>query len=104
MPLKNAVQQDLIGVYKRKEKTGGALAELSVEESESLLAELMKAYPRTISILDALDESYEQNRGYFLLRVVEPLVSKPGNLKVLISSRCDDDITQRLEKNIKPGY
>lgn len=69
---------------------------LSLEESESLVLALTKAYSETILILDALDETDVEDRED-LMETIDRLVSQSANLKVLISSRRDNDIKRRLK-------
>lgn len=101
-PRNDVIQQVLIDVYRNAQRSGWASAELSLEESEDLLPKLINAYPRTLLVLDALDEVYEARRGD-LIRALDRLTSKANNLKVLICSRRDEDIMQSLEKKTNLG-
>jgi hypothetical protein len=106
----DAVHKALFKVYKEKEKTGFASAKLTFEESKSLLLTLAQAYSQTILVLDALDETFDQNsdRGdkrvrVELIEVFNDLVAKSQHLKIFISSRRDDDIKRQLEKKANIG-
>jgi hypothetical protein len=73
---------------------------LSLEESEDLLLILLKAHSKTVLILDGLDESHQEDRAEFV-EILHRLISQSANLKILISSRCDDNIKRQLE--LKPN-
>jgi len=60
----------------------------------------MKAFSRTTLVLDALDECDEENRPHIIL-ALEHIISDSRNVKVIISSRRNDDIKFRLEKKAK---
>ncbi|KAI1921337.1 hypothetical protein LOZ64_001619 [Ophidiomyces ophidiicola] len=97
-PQGDAIQQPLLDVYRKKERTGWASEQLSLEESEDIILRLLEAYSQTILIIDALDESYEQGRMDLIKSFIN-IVSKSRNVKFFISSRCDDDIKRQLEIN-----
>jgi hypothetical protein len=101
-PSDGAIQQVLVDVYKENQRKGGASAKLSFEESESLVLELARAYSETILILDALDESYVEDRED-LMEALDRLVSQSANIKILISSRRDNNIKRRLKLEINLG-
>lgn len=95
-PSDGAIQQALVDAYKENQRKGAASMKLSLEESESLVLALTKAYSETILILDALDETDVEDRED-LMETIDRLVSQSANLKVLISSRRDNDIKRRLK-------
>ncbi|KAF3384594.1 hypothetical protein F1880_001890 [Penicillium rolfsii] len=99
-PQQGAVPQPLIDIYERNRRRGGSSARLSLEESEDLLLTIIKAYDKAVLILDGLDESYQEERAEFI-EVLHRLISQSANLKILISSRCDDNIKRQLE--LKPN-
>lgn len=97
-----AIQGTLAEIYKKKQRTGFASAQLTYEEAESLLPNLMQAYSRTTLILDALDECYESSR-IALIDTFDRLIKMSPWLKILISSRRDHDIKLQLEKEANVG-
>ena len=86
--------------YAEKHRSGFSSAHFSNEEAENLLQILMKAYKRTTLIVDALDECDKSSR-VALIETLNRLVNGIPNLKVLISSRWDDDIKRKLEGKAK---
>src|SRR5436190_3992705 len=92
----------LVKIYKKKKLTGFASGKLTFDESRSLLSVLIQAYSRTVLVLDALDEG-ERLARVKLIEVFDQLVAKSPHLKILISSRCDDDIKRQLEKRANVG-
>src|ERR1700730_4142349 len=59
---KQAIRDIVVEVYKGKQDTGFASAQLTYKEAEALLPKLMRPYSRTMLVLDALDECQEQSR------------------------------------------
>ncbi|TFB02747.1 Ankyrin-3 [Trichoderma ghanense] len=75
----------------KQEKRGFSLA-----ECKTALIELVNFYPRTIFILDALDECARDTREA-LVRILRNLVNTgEGTVKVFIASRKEDDIQEYL--------
>lgn len=97
-----AIQEILVEIYKEKQRIGFASAQLTLEEAESLLPNLMQAYSRTTLVLDALDECYEGSRSE-LIRIFGRLIKVSPQLKILVSSRRDRDIKFQLEKESNVG-
>jgi len=97
-----AIQGALTEIYKKKQRTGFASAQLTYEEAESLLPILMQAYSRTTLVLDALDECHEDSR-IALIDTFGRLIKVSPWLKILISSRRDHDIKLQLEKEANVG-
>lgn len=97
-----AIQGALVEVYKKKQRTGFASAQLTYEEAESLLHDLMQTYSRTTLVLDALDECHEDSR-IALIETFNRLIKVVPWLKILISSRRDNDIKLQLEKESNVG-
>lgn len=92
-----AIQGPLVEIYKKKQETGFASAKLTFEEAEILLEDLAKPYAETVLILDALDECQEGSRSQLVEALNRLLTKKPAHLKILISSRRDQDIKRQLE-------
>ena len=97
-----AIQDALVEIYKKKKRTGFSSAQLTYEEAESLLSNLMQAYSRTTLVLDALDECRESSR-FALIDTFGRLITVSSQLKILISSRRDQDIKLQLEKKANIG-
>ncbi len=69
-------------------------SDLGFELCKQQLLELMNCYPKTILVLDALDECEPESR-WRLVEMIEDLMSKSNRLlKVFISSRPDGDIRE----------
>ncbi|KAF4943325.1 hypothetical protein FSARC_14946, partial [Fusarium sarcochroum] len=66
-----------------------------VSTCESLIGTLIKGYPRTTIILDALDECDRDTREE-LMNALRNLIDGNRRLRVFISSRPDDDIRRHL--------
>jgi len=86
----------LRGKYLEKKRRGFLSNVLSSMETQDLLTKMIKQNPQTILILDALDECEEDSR-HSLMTVLSELVEQDLRVKVLISSRRDDDITAEFE-------
>jgi hypothetical protein len=86
--------------YAEKYRSGFASAHFSNEEAEILLQILIKANKRTTLIIDALDECDKSSR-VVLMETLDRLVNGIPNLKILISSRWDDDIKRKLKEKAK---
>ena len=86
--------------YAEKYRSGFSSAHFSNEEAENLLQILMKANKRTTLIIDALDECDKSSR-VVLIETLNRLVNGIPNLKILISSRWDDDIKRKLKEKAK---
>lgn len=63
---------------------------------ESLIGKLIKHYPRTTIILDALDECDRSTRED-LMRVLSNLTNQGSKVRVFISSRHDEDILRHFK-------
>lgn len=96
---RNAIHGSLVKIYEEKRKDGFASNELCIADCKALLSEMINAYNETMIIIDALDESYEENR-LILVDVLEQLVETldRGKVKILISSRQYGDIEYRLRE------
>lgn len=85
-------------MYQTNEKRGRPSSKLDLEECKELLPELLRPFSRVVLILDALDETHDNNDRAELLRTLEHLIEQSNNLKVIVASRRDDSIARRLEK------
>ncbi|PMD32025.1 hypothetical protein L207DRAFT_572327 [Hyaloscypha variabilis F] len=82
--------------YLEKKQRGFLSNVLGPTEAQDLLAKMIKQNSQTILVLDALDECEEDSR-HSLMTVLSELVEQRLRVKVLISSRRDDDITAEFE-------
>lgn len=90
----------LLQLYDEKHKQGSNV--LHPSECESLLVQFASAYTKVTLILDALDECHPEERTG-LIEVFDKLIAGSGNIKILVSSREDHDISQRLTKKSNVG-
>ncbi|KIM73983.1 hypothetical protein PILCRDRAFT_715467 [Piloderma croceum F 1598] len=68
-----------------------------LEETHSLLTELIDCYPVTMILIDALDEC-DPNRRHVLLESLSTVIQhSPGVVKILVSSRDDQDIAGHFD-------
>ncbi|KIM28668.1 hypothetical protein M408DRAFT_8505 [Serendipita vermifera MAFF 305830] len=94
--------------YEMERKAGkdhGSIRHLTLEECTNFIVELATNRPVTIAI-DALDECKESkyqpsesshtNRQDLLKHIDKMIAAKPGNVRVFVSSRNDEDIVHRL--------
>ena len=81
-----------------KEKHGFPSTSLTFQESAVLVHNLLKGYTKVTIVLDALDECEKPTR-HLLISELDKLVDGPSScvLKVLISSRPENDIKDRFE-------
>jgi hypothetical protein len=95
--------------YETEKKSGGdhgSIRRLTFEECANFILELGTSHPITI-VIDALDECREiaprssqsshTDRQDLLNRLQGMIAAKPGNFKVFLSSRDDDDIRDHLQ-------
>lgn len=86
----------VIDIYETREDNGILTSPLTVEECRDLLIELSGGFRRTTILIDALDESPVSTKG-ILLDVLEHLERFAPNLvKILVTSRDDRLIRNRL--------
>jgi hypothetical protein len=90
-----SIQEPLVNAYQSRRGTGFASAVLSSAEAELLIVELTKPYARTYLVLDALDECIDESKTV-LIATFTKLIKMIPELKILISSRRDTDITRQL--------
>jgi hypothetical protein len=92
----DAIQHSLVQLYYQKRKTGFASGKLKIEESRDILLQLVRTYPQTTLVLDALDECHIETRTQ-LVDILDTLVTQsPKPVKIFISSRPDQDIKHRF--------
>ena len=86
------------GYFAVQEKQGFSSTSLTFQESAVLIRNLLEGYTKVTIILDALDECEKSTRN-ILINEIDKLVSEPIScvLKVLISSRPENDIKDRFE-------
>ena len=93
----DAIPRSTVQMYNQKERTGFASGKLKIEESQAILADLLRIYPQTTLVVDALDECNRNTRSAFI-STLDKLVDESHNpLKIFISSRRDRDIKHRFE-------
>jgi Cdc6-like AAA superfamily ATPase len=98
----DAIQHCLAQLYEQKHREGFSSNKISSEECETLLIQLIQAYPQSFLVLDALDECDQQLRGD-LIEAFNRLVNTSKGLKIFISSRRDADLKHQLEKKSNVG-
>ena len=84
-------------LYKQKQQTGFTSGRLKLEESESVLAELFEIYPLVTLVVDALDECDKKTRLQFIAILDKLITQSSTPVKILISSRRDEDINRRFK-------
>ena len=75
--------------------------ELSVEETSTFISQLLARFDYPRIFIDALDEVNRADR-FILLKHLFDLI-KQTKLKVWVSSRAEDDIKLRMNKDKRPG-
>lgn len=103
-PENDAVHHSLTQIYYQKAASGFNSKELSFAESEAVLIQLIGTYQCTTTtlVVDALDECHESLRRE-LIEAFDRLIDKSTSLKILISSRRNDDIQRRLGQKANVG-
>ena len=92
----DSIQHSLVQLYYQKRKTGFASGKLKIEESRDILLQLVRIYPQTTLVLDALDECHKDTRTQ-LVDILDTLVTQsPKPVKIFISSRPNQDIKDRF--------
>ena len=87
----------LLQLYNEKAKSAFASGGLKMEESQSLICQLTEIYLHTTIVIDALDECERDSRPE-LVGTLDFIVKESKNpVKILISSRPDEDIRHRFE-------
>ena len=83
--------------FKEKQAVGFASGGLELKESTALALELTEYYPVTFVVIDALDECDEVSRLEILDQLQNLVNLSPSLVKVLVSSRDEQDIAIQLE-------
>ncbi|OQE02907.1 hypothetical protein PENVUL_c037G03204, partial [Penicillium vulpinum] len=91
----DAIPHSIIKRYKEIHHSGSS-TRLSVEESKTLLLELINSSRNPVLILDALDEADVEDREE-ILTSFDLLMVECCDLKIFISSRRNEDIKRRLQ-------
>jgi len=89
--------QEVVDVYEERESTGFAAGQLTLEESIKLIIDLSCHYPVLTIFIDALDECDPDRRSDLLDAFETILREAPTLVKLMVSSRDDQDITWRLK-------
>ncbi|OHE99342.1 hypothetical protein CORC01_05383 [Colletotrichum orchidophilum] len=88
-----SVHEALYNLYRKKEQIQ---SDITVNDCETALIEMINSYPRTVLVLDALDECREDTRRQ-LVGLFKRLVEKSNRLlKIFIASRLEADIEKNL--------
>ena len=95
------LHEGLTDMYENKEASGFASNALNMNDVQILLKSIMSALPATTLIIDGLDECHEADRAE-IIRVANELI-KVDHVKILISSRRNDDIKRQLRKEANVG-
>ncbi|KAK1466032.1 hypothetical protein CMEL01_12024 [Colletotrichum melonis] len=86
------IHETLFNLYQRKQTQ----SDITLQECETALVEMINSYPRTVLILDALDECKKDTRRQ-IVQLFKRLVEKTnGCLKIFIASRPEHDISDHL--------
>lgn len=91
------LHQGLSDIYQKKKQTGFASAALTMQEAVDLIQDMTKGYAKTLLTIDALDECEEDSRAE-VISAVDKLQDRSLGLKILISSRRNEDIKVQLQK------
>ena len=93
---KNGIHTSIVDLYNQEQKIGFASDKINMTEALTILLNLISTYPHTYFIVDALDECDKETRN----RVIDILnffvLESPNPVKILISSRPDQDIVYRF--------
>ncbi|KAK4178043.1 hypothetical protein QBC36DRAFT_112384 [Triangularia setosa] len=90
--------QPTVAEYRKREREAFADTSLRLQESRDLILELAKHYPVVFIVIDALDECNPAMRRQFLNAMESILRDSPSLIKMLVSSRDDQDIVYKLHK------
>lgn len=89
--------KSVLAVYDKREERGFAAGALEFQESCDLIVMLLGIYPQTTIVIDALDESYPEERWRLLEALRTLIASSTSLVKIFVSSRDDIDIKLELE-------
>lgn len=94
---RDGIPQILRNAYNKRYSTGMARDGLDFDECHEMITALLKDYPSTTIVIDALDECSEQKRSALLQSLRNFVDDSTTSVRVLISSRGDRDILVRLK-------
>ncbi|EXF85873.1 hypothetical protein CFIO01_11964 [Colletotrichum fioriniae PJ7] len=87
-----SIHKTLFNLYQRKQ----IQSDITLQECETALVEMINSYSRTVLILDALDECKKDTRRQ-IVQLFKRLVEKTNScLKIFIASRPEHDISDHL--------
>ncbi|KAF2120404.1 hypothetical protein BDV96DRAFT_642224 [Lophiotrema nucula] len=96
------LHKKIVEVYNSREKSGFTSNSLSMDEILSILEHVAHPSGKTTLLLDALDECYFDERAV-IIRSCNQLIGKVPGMKILISSRRNDDIRRQLIRKANLG-
>jgi hypothetical protein len=91
------IREPVIKKYRELQEEGFDPRELTLDDSKTLILELLEHNSATI-IIDALDECIPERRYQLLSTFEEVGRRSAGRVKILVSSRDHEDISGRLDK------
>ncbi|UQC89467.1 uncharacterized protein CLUP02_14998 [Colletotrichum lupini] len=86
-----SIHEELFKLYQSKQ----IQSDITLKDCEKALVEMINSYPRTVLILDALDECNKDTRRH-IVELFKRLVEKTNSLKIFIASRPEHDISDHL--------
>jgi hypothetical protein len=87
-----------VELYRKKEAEAFASGSLQMDESCTLIMQLIEQYPQTTIVIDAMDECDPGKRLNLLKALAQILRDSSGLVKIFVSSRNDHDIVLRLHR------
>ncbi|UKZ80833.1 hypothetical protein TrVFT333_008598 [Trichoderma virens FT-333] len=93
----NLMQKKLIGLYQESRKQG---VKLGLKVCKEQLFESVNLYPKTILVLDGLDECNPDTRGELIEILAELIMLAKNSVKLFISSRKEQDIAKQLPAGV----
>lgn len=90
----------ILSKYDSREKESSS-RKLTLDESRELIISLVDIHPKTMIIIEVLDETNPGRRGELLGTLQDIVSNSKGLLKTFVSSRDDDDISRKLELYIE---
>ncbi|KAI3530042.1 hypothetical protein CABS01_16023 [Colletotrichum abscissum] len=86
-----SIHEELFKLYQSRQ----IQSDITLKDCETALVEMINSYPRTVLILDALDECKKDTRRH-IVELFKRLVEKTKSLKIFIASRPEHDISDHL--------
>lgn len=93
----DAIPCSTLQMYNQKRQTAFASGRLKLEESKTILSQLFQMYPQITLVVDALDECDKMTRLGFIELLDKLIAESSKPVKILISSRRDEDIKHHFE-------